>query len=376
MLPPGLSFNAISEKALAASRAARLPRAYWAWEHMLAPQRNRVLPVHAGDEPAVRPARSARHARARKGCEQVFARHRRLAEAARAAVRAWELEIACERADECSPVVTTVMMPGPAARRRPVPRDRARALQHVARRRPRPAEGTGVPHRPPGGLQRSDADGHAVRRRDGPGARGVPFERGRRRRRADALCAGLREPVANAGVSRAGELGGLRFARNAATPSRKSCAGVAGRDEIVDRRRRRAAGASAMRRMRFLRGADGQRRVARQSSRPGRARRRRSSCGSAMPRDQAERRPPRSASSSRPVKSSILGPRRPEEIDEPRAVRGRQAVAERAGDRDAELCGRRAHAQIAGQRDRAAAAGGDALHLRDGRRRSRARADR
>ena len=70
MLPPGLSFNAISEKALGASRSARLPRSYWAWEPMLAPNRIRVLPVHAGDEPAVRAARSARHAergRARAG---------------------------------------------------------------------------------------------------------------------------------------------------------------------------------------------------------------------------------------------------------------------------------------------------------------------
>ena len=111
MLPPGLSFNAISEKALAASRAARLPRSYWAWEPMLAANATGLLPVHAGDEPAVRPARSAARCCTRKGSSNVFARHRRLAEATRAAVRAWGLEIVCERADEYSPVVTTVMMP-------------------------------------------------------------------------------------------------------------------------------------------------------------------------------------------------------------------------------------------------------------------------
>ena len=59
MLPPGLSFNAISAKALAASKQARLPRAYWAWDADARRQRDRVLPDDAGDEPAVRPARGA-----------------------------------------------------------------------------------------------------------------------------------------------------------------------------------------------------------------------------------------------------------------------------------------------------------------------------
>ena len=110
MLPPGLSFNAISEKALAAARSARLPRSYWAWEHMLAPNAAGFFPY----TPATHLLFGLREALAmlsEEGLEQVFARHRRLAAAARAAVAAWGLDIACERADERSPVVTTVLMP-------------------------------------------------------------------------------------------------------------------------------------------------------------------------------------------------------------------------------------------------------------------------
>ena len=110
MLPPGLSFNAISEKALAASRAARLPRSYWAWEHMLAPNAAGFFPY----TPATNLLFGLREALAmlnEEGLEQVFERHRRLAAAARAAVETWGLDIACERPEERSPVVTTVLMP-------------------------------------------------------------------------------------------------------------------------------------------------------------------------------------------------------------------------------------------------------------------------
>jgi alanine-glyoxylate transaminase / serine-glyoxylate transaminase / serine-pyruvate transaminase len=110
MLPPGLSFNAISAKALDASRSARLPRSYWSWEHMLAFNASGFFPYTPatnllfGLREALRMLRD-------EGLTAVFARHLRHAEAARAAVRAWALDIACEREDECSPVVTTVMMP-------------------------------------------------------------------------------------------------------------------------------------------------------------------------------------------------------------------------------------------------------------------------
>lgn len=110
MLPPGLSFNAISEKAQAASRSARLPRSYWSWEHMLTFNATGFFPYTPATNLlfGLREALTMLH---EEGFEQVLARHQRLADAARAAVRAWGLEIACERADEYSPVVTTVMMP-------------------------------------------------------------------------------------------------------------------------------------------------------------------------------------------------------------------------------------------------------------------------
>jgi len=110
MLPPGLSFNAISAKAMAASRSARLPRSYWSWEHMLAANRTGVFPY----TPSTHLLFGLREALAmlrEEGLAQVLARHRRHAEATRGAVRAWRLEIACQREDEYSAVVTTVLTP-------------------------------------------------------------------------------------------------------------------------------------------------------------------------------------------------------------------------------------------------------------------------
>ena len=66
MLPPGLAFNAISDKAIAASKTSRLPRSYWSWDDMLESNHNGLVPVHAGDELAVRSARSAHDARKKK----------------------------------------------------------------------------------------------------------------------------------------------------------------------------------------------------------------------------------------------------------------------------------------------------------------------
>ena len=110
MLPPGLCFHAISEKALAASPNARSPKFYWAWEPMLDANRSGFFPYTPstnllyGLREAIRMLRE-------EGLENVFARHRRLADAARSAVAAWGLEIACQCPDEYSSVVTTIMMP-------------------------------------------------------------------------------------------------------------------------------------------------------------------------------------------------------------------------------------------------------------------------
>jgi alanine-glyoxylate transaminase/serine-glyoxylate transaminase/serine-pyruvate transaminase len=111
MLPPGLSFNAISAKALAASKTARLPRAYWSWDAMLAANVNGFFPTTPSTN-LLFGLREALRMLVEEGLPAVFTRHRRLAETARAAVRGWQLEILCEREDEHSPVVTTVLMPG------------------------------------------------------------------------------------------------------------------------------------------------------------------------------------------------------------------------------------------------------------------------
>jgi alanine-glyoxylate transaminase/serine-glyoxylate transaminase/serine-pyruvate transaminase len=110
MLPPGLAFNAISEKAIAASRTARLPKSYWAWDPMLSFNASGFFPYTPSTN-LLYGLREALRMMAEEGLPNVFARHRRLAEATRAAVRAWGLSLACTYADEYSSVVTTVMMP-------------------------------------------------------------------------------------------------------------------------------------------------------------------------------------------------------------------------------------------------------------------------
>jgi alanine-glyoxylate transaminase/serine-glyoxylate transaminase/serine-pyruvate transaminase len=110
MLPPGLSFNALSAKALAASKTSRMPRSYWSWEVMLGFNSTGYFPYTPATN-LLYGLREALHMLDEEGLEQVFARHRRLAAATRAAVAAWGLDIACRCAEEASSVVTTVMMP-------------------------------------------------------------------------------------------------------------------------------------------------------------------------------------------------------------------------------------------------------------------------
>jgi alanine-glyoxylate transaminase/serine-glyoxylate transaminase/serine-pyruvate transaminase len=110
MVPPGLSFNAISDKALNASHNARLTKSYWAWEPMLAANATGFFPYTPSTN-LLYGLREALRMLQEEGLGQVFTRHRRLAAAARAAVRAWGLAILCRREDEYSPVVTTVKVP-------------------------------------------------------------------------------------------------------------------------------------------------------------------------------------------------------------------------------------------------------------------------
>ena len=110
MLPPGLSFNAVSEKALAASKSARLPRSYWSWDEMLAANAGGFFPY----TPSTNLLYGLKEAIAmllEEGLENVFARHDRHAEATRRAVRAWGLEILCLDAREYSSSLTAVLLP-------------------------------------------------------------------------------------------------------------------------------------------------------------------------------------------------------------------------------------------------------------------------
>src|SRR3954464_10408832 len=110
MLPPGLSFNALGEKALAASKTSKMPKSFWGWEEMIASNKTGFFPYT--------PATNMLYALAEaidmlheEGLENVFARHERHAEATRRAVRAWGLEILCKDPKFYSPVLTAVVMP-------------------------------------------------------------------------------------------------------------------------------------------------------------------------------------------------------------------------------------------------------------------------
>jgi alanine-glyoxylate transaminase/serine-glyoxylate transaminase/serine-pyruvate transaminase len=110
MLPPGLAMLAISEKALHAARSARLPRSYWSWESMLASNATGYFPYTPATN-LLYGLRESLRMLEEEGLRNVFARHARLAEAARRAVAAWKLELCALRPDEYSSTVTTVMTP-------------------------------------------------------------------------------------------------------------------------------------------------------------------------------------------------------------------------------------------------------------------------
>jgi len=110
MLPPGLSFNAIGEKALKAAGSAALKRSYWSWDEMLTANAKGYFPYTPATN-LLYGLREAIEMLLEEGLEQVFARHARLAEAARRAVRAWGLEILCVDPREYSNSLTAVLMP-------------------------------------------------------------------------------------------------------------------------------------------------------------------------------------------------------------------------------------------------------------------------
>jgi alanine-glyoxylate transaminase / serine-glyoxylate transaminase / serine-pyruvate transaminase len=110
MLPPGMSFNAVSDKALAASKTSKLTKSFWSWDDMLDMNKQGFFPYT--------PATQMLYGLAvgidmlhEEGLDNVFARHHRLAEATRRAVRAWGLEILCKDPRYYSPTITAVLLP-------------------------------------------------------------------------------------------------------------------------------------------------------------------------------------------------------------------------------------------------------------------------
>jgi len=110
MMPPGMSFNAISDKALAASKTSKLTKSFWAWDEMITMNKVGFFPYT--------PATQMLHGLAEgiamlheEGLDNVFARHDRLAEATRRAVKAWGLENLNKNASQYSPTITAILLP-------------------------------------------------------------------------------------------------------------------------------------------------------------------------------------------------------------------------------------------------------------------------
>ena len=110
MLPPGMSFNAISDKALDAAKTSKLTKSFWAWDDMLTMNKVGFFPYTPATQMLQGLAVSIDMLH-EEGLDNVFARHHRLAEATRRAVRAWGLEILCRESKYYSPTITAVLLP-------------------------------------------------------------------------------------------------------------------------------------------------------------------------------------------------------------------------------------------------------------------------
>jgi alanine-glyoxylate transaminase/serine-glyoxylate transaminase/serine-pyruvate transaminase len=110
MLPPGMSFNAISNKALAASKNAKLPKSFWSWDEMLTMNKVGFFPYTPATN-TIQGLVVAIDMLHEEGLDNVFARHHRLAEATRRAVKAWGLDTICADPKYYSPTLTAVLLP-------------------------------------------------------------------------------------------------------------------------------------------------------------------------------------------------------------------------------------------------------------------------
>jgi alanine-glyoxylate transaminase/serine-glyoxylate transaminase/serine-pyruvate transaminase len=111
MLPPGLSFNAVSPRALAAAKSARLSRAFWSWEDMLPANQAGFFPYTPGTNLLYGLREAIQILVEEEGLDRVFQRHARHAEATRQAVRGWGLELLCLEPEEFSNSLTAVLLP-------------------------------------------------------------------------------------------------------------------------------------------------------------------------------------------------------------------------------------------------------------------------
>jgi alanine-glyoxylate transaminase/serine-glyoxylate transaminase/serine-pyruvate transaminase len=110
MLPPGMSFNAISEKARAAAASANLPKSFWSWEEMMAANKNNFFP-YTPATPILYGLAESLDMLHEEGLDNVFARHDRLAEATRRAACGWGLEVLCRDPHHYSSTITAIVMP-------------------------------------------------------------------------------------------------------------------------------------------------------------------------------------------------------------------------------------------------------------------------
>jgi alanine-glyoxylate transaminase/serine-glyoxylate transaminase/serine-pyruvate transaminase len=111
MLPPGLSFNAISARAIAASKTSRMPKSYWNWDEMREPNRKGFFPYTPSTNLLYGLREALKMLLEEEGLENVFLRHNRHAEATRRAVRAWGLEVFALNPAEFSSSLTAVLLP-------------------------------------------------------------------------------------------------------------------------------------------------------------------------------------------------------------------------------------------------------------------------
>jgi alanine-glyoxylate transaminase/serine-glyoxylate transaminase/serine-pyruvate transaminase len=110
MLPPGMSFNAVSDKALAANKTSALPKSFWAWDEMLAMNKIGFFPYTPATQ-MLHGLSEAIEMLHEEGLDNVFARHDRMAEATRRAVKTWGLENICRDPKYYSPTLTAVLLP-------------------------------------------------------------------------------------------------------------------------------------------------------------------------------------------------------------------------------------------------------------------------